>query len=180
MTVTARPRRRAIKPRRQCCRIAEVDVGWRIFCILLGMAFQFRQDESVSRGLRRLARNQLQSAASALESPANDKNAAIHDARRAVKKARAVLKVIAERDRADLRANRKRLRKVSRCLAPFRDADASVEVLQHLRSRAADALPEHTYGVVRRALIEDRDRLMRDEDSLQQCLYGVFANPAGP
>src|SRR5262245_49126649 len=137
---------------------------------MCGMAFQLDHDEPIGRGLRRRARGQTRSAANALESPGDDRNGAVHDARRSVKKARAILKMMADRKGGDLRRSRKRLRKVSRRLAPFRDADASVEILQHLRDRAPRALPEHTFGVLRRALVADRERLLQRDWHFDDCI----------
>src|SRR5207249_4587278 len=59
------------------------------------------------------------------------------------------------------RKDRRRLRKASRELSRLRDSAAIVETFDRVRRRYAKRLPEHTYGILRRALVEARDRRER-------------------
>src|SRR5262249_33717150 len=112
--------------------------------------------ESVAHGVRRLARRTLQSAAESVERHARNTDTAIHDARRALKKARALLAVVDASGGGRIGKDRKRLRKVNRRLSKLRDAEAMVEVLDHLRERAPGAMAEHTFALLRRQLHADR------------------------
>lgn len=126
------------------------------------MAFELRADESVRQGLRRLARKEVRRAAEALDALYPDIDTAIHDARRRIKKTRAILEMVESDNGRGTGKDRKRLRKVGRTLSPFRDARASVDVFDRLRKRFPRALPEHTFAIVRRQLVQEREYLTHD------------------
>jgi hypothetical protein len=85
------------------------------------MAFRLREHESVTKGLRRVVRRQLESAMTALD-PSNPSAEAIHEARKALKKVRAIVKLVG--DPLAVGKARQRLRRASRLLSPLRDAEA--------------------------------------------------------
>ena len=117
------------------------------------MAFRLRRSESVVQGLRRLAAKQIRAAIDELRSvPPRDE--AIHEARKRVKKARAILQLVEADGGKRLRKCRKRLRTVNRALTPLRDADASLEILDRLRSKHPRLFSEHTFARIKRELAE--------------------------
>ena len=125
------------------------------------MAFRLKHDESVTRGLRRLARKQLKSAAKALGRGRTPGAAAIHDARRDVKKTRAILAIL-ELDRADgIGHARARLRKASRALSRLRDAAALVQTFDALHPRASSTVSARTLGLVRSRLMAEQRAVLR-------------------
>jgi CHAD domain len=126
------------------------------------MAFELGADEPIRNGLRRLARKEVKRAAAALNALNSDIDTAIHDARRRIKKTRAILAMVDNDDGRGTRKDRKRLRKISRTLSPFRDARAKVDVFDRIRTRFSRALPEHTFAIVRRQLVREREVLTHD------------------
>jgi CHAD domain-containing protein len=130
------------------------------------MAFRLRPKESVRRGLRRLAHKELKRAAASLNGPGPRKNdEAVHEARRSVKKVRAIVTVLEVDHAQGLKKRRKRLRDVSRALSKLRDMDARIKTFDRLRRRAPSAVSTSTGALVRRQLVEDKERLLRDAET---------------
>src|SRR6266567_8833517 len=59
-----------------------------------GMAYRLERDESVPQALRRIAREQLASAADELGKRGSKRAEGIHEARKSIKKVRAVLRLV--------------------------------------------------------------------------------------
>jgi len=87
------------------------------------MAFQLRTDESVTHGLRRLARKELQSARRELQTSRPPRDEPVHEARKSVKKVRAILQLIDDDQGGGLNGDQRSLRSVNRTLSDLRDAD---------------------------------------------------------
>jgi CHAD domain-containing protein len=126
------------------------------------MAFRIRPGESVSDGLRRVAKKELSSARTQLRKTSPPHDDAIHEARKSIKKVRAVMELVAADEGRGLAGCRKRMRKVNRMLSRLRDADAMLATLAKLRSKAPHALDEHTFARVRRRLSSHKQTLMKD------------------
>ena len=94
------------------------------------MAFRLRGDEPIGKGLHRVVKNELRTAAACLT---DGEVGAIHKARKSIKKVRAVLQLVGD----DLGATGavKKLRRASRLLAPLRDADVLIETARTVRAR---------------------------------------------
>ncbi len=116
------------------------------------MAFRIQPDESVSRGVQRLAVKSLKTARRELgrQTPPGDE--AIHEARKSVKKVRAIVDAIEAGGGRASANSRKRLRRVSRVLSPLRDADAMLTTLAELRRRNPRLFTEQTFTRLRREL----------------------------
>jgi len=124
------------------------------------MAFRLKADESVRRGLRRLAAKELKSARGRLARAKRPSDEAIHEARKSLKKTRAILQLIdADRGRR-LGGSGKTLRAVNRTLSALRDCEAMVEILEKLKTRAPQLASEHTVARVRRRLAAETREAM--------------------
>src|SRR5881397_3659292 len=123
------------------------------------MSFELHQRKHIDDELRSIARRQLRRASEALkQSDARAFGTSVHDARRSVKKARAVVKTLRAAGADVSRKDRRRLRKASRELSRLRDSAAIVDTFDRVRKRYPKRLAEHTYGILRRALLEARER----------------------
>jgi hypothetical protein len=118
------------------------------------MAFLLRPDESVTRGFRRLARNELEKTRDELRRARPPHDTAIHEARKSVKKVRALLQLIDDDGGRGLGRSETRLRSVNRMLSELRDADVMIETLARLRTRHPQLFSEHTFARVHRGLAE--------------------------
>jgi CHAD domain-containing protein len=123
------------------------------------MSFELHQRKRIEDELRNAARRQLRRASEALKhNDARTIGTSVHDARRSVKKARAVIKTLRDAGARVPRKARRRLRKASRELSGLRDSGAIVDTFNSLRKRHPKGLPEHTYGILRHALVEARKK----------------------
>lgn len=123
------------------------------------MAFKLHQRKHIEDELRNTACRQLRRGSEALKQrDARAIGTSIHEARRSVKKARAVVKTLRDAGADVPRKDRRRLRKASRELSGLRDSAAIVDTFLRLRKRYPKRLAEHTYGILRRALLEARER----------------------
>lgn len=102
------------------------------------MAYRFKLDESLTRGVRRIALAQLAQAEQCLTG-ASDPVAAVHEARKSLKRVRALLRLVrpALREKVYRRENA-RLRDAARLLAPIRDKDVMRDTVAKLEERLTD------------------------------------------
>src|SRR5262245_41993904 len=123
------------------------------------MSFELHQRKHIEDELRNTARRQLRRGSEALKQPDERTIAtSVHEARRSVKKVRAVVETLREAGADVPRKDRRRLRKASRKLSLVRDSAAIVDTFQKFRKRYPKRLAEHTYGILRRALLDARER----------------------
>jgi CHAD domain-containing protein len=123
------------------------------------MAYRLGEAESTREGLRRCAREELESAIHDLtERVQDDPVEAVHDARKCLKKERSLLRLA----RGSMPASeRKRenaaLREAGRRLSIVRDADVMVEALDKIAERFAGQFPSTSVEAIRARLEQDRD-----------------------
>jgi hypothetical protein len=118
------------------------------------VAFRFRKNESISKGLRRLLEKELRSAIDQLSSEPADES--IHEARKSIKKVRAILQLVGERIAAGHAATR--LRRAGHLLAPLRDVDAMIETAKTFKQRST--VSAHSLRALRSELTAEKERLM--------------------
>jgi CHAD domain-containing protein len=123
------------------------------------MAYRLAETESTREGLRRCAREELESAIRDLtERVGDDPVEAVHDARKSLKKDRALLRAA----RGSIRASEGRrenatLRDAGRRLSLARDADVMIEALEKIGERYAGQFPRTAVDAVRSRLEHDRE-----------------------
>jgi CHAD domain-containing protein len=110
------------------------------------MAYRLKPKESVPDGLKRIAREELQSAIDGLTgaTPAT-RDTAIHEARKSLKKTRAIVKLMRDELGGAYRTENQRLRDIGRRLSALRDARAILDAFDHLRGK-------HRLSGIRRGL----------------------------
>ncbi len=143
------------------------------------MAFHLKQGDSVPDGVRRVMREELQSAAQQLSTAdPGRRDEAIHEARKSVKKIRAVLRLV----RGDLGEiygiENVRLRDLGRKLSEFRDAGAMLETFDALRARFREELGPMTLRAVRSRLVKDKNEHAQAAD-VERVLAGCAASLRG-
>jgi len=122
------------------------------------MPYRLREDENVRDGLRRCAREQLETAVDQLTTGVNDDPVtAVHEARKALKKSRSLLRLgrgtIEPAERRRLNAA---LRDAGRELSSARDAEVMVQAVDGLAKRFAGQVPKATFDAIRRNLEAER------------------------
>jgi CHAD domain-containing protein len=126
------------------------------------MAYRLQPGESVREGLRRIAREELSSAAGGLrEASARTRDDAIHEARKSVKKVRAILRLMRGELGDTYRIENRRLRDVARRLSVYRDGTVTIETLDQLGGRFKDDRYTPALAATRRGLVENQRRQRR-------------------
>ena len=118
------------------------------------MAYHFKLGESIPEGIRRVAREEMESAAAQLTGKgAANRDEAIHEARKSVKKIRGALRLMRPELGATFRVENARLREVGRKLSEFRDAGAVLETFDALLEKYRGELGKHTLDSIRKGLV---------------------------
>jgi CHAD domain-containing protein len=134
------------------------------------VAYHFKRDESVPEAVRRIAREELESAADQLGRRRNGSHDdAIHEARKNVKKVRALLRLFRTELGGKYRTESRCLRAAGRKLSELRDAGAVIEILDTLKKKYPQELRGHKIDSIRRGLMV-RKRHAEEEANLPRVL----------
>jgi CHAD domain-containing protein len=126
------------------------------------MAYRLQRGEAVPEGLRRIAHEELSSAAGLLRNATvRSRDDAIHEARKSVKKVRAILRLMRGELGRTYTIENRRLRDLARRLSVYRDATVMIETLDQLREHYKDAPSARALAAIRRGLVENKRRLQR-------------------
>lgn len=128
------------------------------------MAYLLERGESVVAGLKRVARDEMESAEAHLSGgKGTSRDEAIHEARKSIKKVRALMRLVrGELGRTYTNENA-RLRDIARRLSQFRDAFAIVETCDGLKKKFKDDAGRKLDSI-RNAIAKDRARAEEEED----------------
>jgi CHAD domain-containing protein len=126
------------------------------------MAYRLRSDESVPAAIKRIASEELESAAAQLTGKgAAERDEAIHEARKSIKKVRALLRLMRPELGDTYAAENTQLRDTGRKLSEFRDAGAILETFYGLREKYRDELKGHTLESIHGGLVERKEQAGR-------------------
>ena len=126
------------------------------------MAFRIKPDESIAKGLRRLARRELAAASKRVRKADPADSAAIHEARKSVKKVRALLDVMENDGAHGVSGGEKHLRRANRTLSGLRDATAMIETFDQIVREHRTLLPPAVSATVRHRLDSHKREVERD------------------
>jgi CHAD domain-containing protein len=134
-------------------------------------------DESIRKGLRRIARQHLQAALEHVAGASVDSSdKAVHEARKAFKKVRAVLRMV--RPKIGTRAFRienECLRDAGRPLSEVRDATIFVQTLEKLKAELGEAIPAEKFVPVHEELLAHQEQVRKRVLDKQLALAGTEA-----
>jgi len=100
------------------------------------MAYRLERGESVLHGLRRVVRDEIESAGAKLAgNHPIGRDKAIHETRKSIKKVRALLRLVSEEMHGVEPRENRRLRDIARRLSRYRDAFVMVETFDDLRRK---------------------------------------------
>ncbi|HEX4132315.1 MAG TPA: CHAD domain-containing protein [Pirellulales bacterium] len=141
------------------------------------MSFKLKRTKSLHKNLRRLAREQLQDAITALRHPKREsRDEAVHTARRSCKKVRALLRLVRPviGQRAYRHQNAK-FRDVARPLTEVRDAKILIETLDKLAEHFQQHVTQRAVAGIRDALQANLRRVRRRVLDEQEALASAAA-----
>ncbi|MGA2717201.1 MAG: CHAD domain-containing protein [Bryobacteraceae bacterium] len=137
------------------------------------MAYRLERGESVISGLKRVVREEIESAGAHLSGKKKaTRDESIHDARKSLKKVRATLRLVRGEMGESYRRENARLRDIAARLSEFRDAFAIIGTFDDLKKKFKDEGAGTKLRSVRAGLIKRRDESGREED------VGVVLNAA--
>lgn len=122
------------------------------------MAFELDRRKHFEDELAKIVRSELRDAAQALTSPTTAFDDVIHESRKSAKKVRAVAALWEQAGATVRRKDLRRLKSAAGALSKLRDSAAIIETFDRVQRRYPKRLPEHTYGILRRALVTARNR----------------------
>jgi len=117
-----------------------------------------RDREKVPDGLKRIVREQLQSAIASLRGPVKDRTEEVHEARKNLKKVRAILRLMEQELGPAYRIETMQLRLRGRQLSDLRDAAAGVETIDLLRSRVNPPKHDPAFAEIRKVLADRKQQ----------------------
>jgi len=121
------------------------------------MPFKLSVGEAVPSGLRRIATEELQSAAALLQNcTPHTRDDAIHEARKSLKKTRALLRLISPSLAGNYRQENESLGDLGRKLSEFRDAAAMIEILDQFRKEYRESNRGRVPAVIRQELLRQK------------------------
>jgi CHAD domain-containing protein len=123
------------------------------------LPYRLDSRESVEDGLRRCAREQLDSAIEELtEGVRTDPEGAVHSARKALKKERSLLRQFRGALKpAERRRENGAVRQAGQMLSAARDAEVMIQALDDLSERFAGQVPKQSFTAIRTQLTAERD-----------------------
>ncbi len=129
------------------------------------MGYRFNDDETVSDGIKRIAREQLDKAVAHTKPEVKNRDEAIHDARVSFKKVRALLRLARVKNNDDVFARENACyRDAGRRLSEVRDATAMIEAFDKLTAHYADQLASGAFAALRKPFIRLRRKQQSDEN----------------
>jgi len=132
------------------------------------VSYKFKSGETVTDGIRRIAREQLDIALE-LTNPSHDLDLAVHDIRVAFKKLRGLLRLIRQELGADaFQTENTWYRDCNRRLSAVRDTAALTEALDKLQTRFAAQLADDAFASLREVLSQLPDQTVEKTETLQE------------
>lgn len=123
--------------------------------------YHWKAQDSVSKGARRIVREQLQLAIWQLSKNTAHLDEAVHEARKSIKKIRSALRLVESILGPEYREAKDGLRDASGKLSPLRDAQALIQTFDELNGKYRDKLGG-------RSLVSVRDGLVSHEKQLAE------------
>jgi CHAD domain-containing protein len=126
------------------------------------MGYHFKTEESVPEGVRRIVREEVESATSELiKGKGRKRDEAIHEARKSIKKLRGALRLLQPELGEIYRDQNRKLGDTGRQLSEIRDAEAIVEVFNGVVEKYRAQLKPEAVRAVRRGLNKNKQDTLK-------------------
>jgi CHAD domain-containing protein len=128
------------------------------------MAYRLEREETVSAGLKRVIREQIESAVDRLSDKKTTRDEAIHSSRKSIKKVRATLR-LARKDIGESQVEHARLRDIASRISEFRDAFVIIATFDELKKKYRDEAGGAKLGTKLRSIRAGLARRRREAGS---------------
>ena len=133
--------------------------------LLWGMAYRFKEHETVPDGIKRIALELIDKAIEQTKPQVKNRDTVIHDTRVTFKKLRALLRLSRVKDNAEtFRHEDACFRDAGRRLSHVRDTTAMIEALDKLTKHYADQLEPDAFAELRKPFIRTRRKQQADKN----------------
>jgi CHAD domain-containing protein len=144
----------------ECTMTREV---WIMNTLELAMGYCLDAQETVSSGVRRIAREQLDKALECTQPHATSQDEAVHDIRVAFKKLRALLRLVSTKSKDSVLSRENACyRDAGRLLSEVRDTTAILAALDKLIAHVSGQLSRHAFDDVRKPFVK-KQRTQRSQ-----------------
>jgi CHAD domain-containing protein len=138
------------------------------------MAYRFQRSESVSRGVKRIAREQLKRALADIQNEDLDRHEAVHQVRKRFKKIRGLIRLVRPAFEKTYQRENARLRDAARNLSAVRDAQSLIEGFDRLVSSLPDdGEGNKLFAGIRSHLVERRTRIAGEQADVSEALASL-------
>jgi CHAD domain-containing protein len=122
------------------------------------MGFCLKLREPLSEGLKRVFREQIDSALQCCQHPAKQRGVTVHEVRKHLKKLRAAMRLAINEVGKDCHAKEDRcVRKIGRLVSDLRDAQVRLQTFNELRDKAAKNSGQHRFPRTEELLLLERE-----------------------
>lgn len=126
------------------------------------MGYLFKQQESLAKGVRRIAQEQLNQAMSELKNPERDRHQAIHGVRKQFKKMRGLIRLVRLGLGDSYSGINAYYRDAGRRLSRVRDAESMLESLRKLRERFPDTAHQALFSEFETKLLDRKQSIVEE------------------
>lgn len=138
---------------------ARIVAAFELLICNKSVPYHLKPDEAVPAGIKRIVREEIESAAGQLSGQGDaDRDVAIHEARKSMKKIRGVLRLMRPEVDAIYRRENTFFRNLGLRLSQFRDAGAMIETFDALREHYRGQLARGRLASIRRGLIAHKEQ----------------------
>ncbi len=140
------------------------------------MAYRLKRRESVPKGVKRTAREEIRSAVQYLRGKGGtSRDEAIHEARKSIKKARALLRLVRPELGEFYASESARLRDAGQKLSQLRDLGALITTFDELKKGRTKTLGKVSLTAIRRALVRHKKQA-EAEMGIQELMHDLAAS----
>ena len=139
------------------------------------MAYRLKRSESVSQGVKRVAKEQLEKALAEIDDDQLDRHEAVHQARKRFKKIRGLIRLVRPAFEKTYQRENARFRDAGRDLSAVRDAQSLIEAFDRLTGFTENSGRDPSFAGIRERLMEQRREIAGEQADVSEVLAGLSA-----
>ncbi|WP_442506045.1 CHAD domain-containing protein [Novipirellula sp. SH528] len=136
------------------------------------MAFRLKQNESVSRSVRRIAREQIEKAIAELDNSSLKQSKKVHQVRKRCKKLRGLVRLVRYSMTDDVPYSRQnaQFREIAKPLSEVRDSKTLLDTYDDLIEQFAEQIRQDAFQSIRHQLAQQRQQQLRHDIDVEKRL----------
>jgi CHAD domain-containing protein len=138
------------------------------------MSYRLQRSESVSQGVKRVAREQLENAMADIQNDQMDRHETVHQVRKRFKKMRGLIRLVRPSFEKTYQRENANFRDVGRELSAVRDAQSLIEGFDRLAADARNSESDQPFAGIREHLVGRRARIAGEQQDLSGALAALM------